>query len=229
MEGAGEWLRDRRISAKMTQDELAGKLHVTRQTISSWEMGRTSINGENLSRIKCVFSDVAVDCGYSNNSKESEVYQKFQKKYIIFCVVDGALLLVLFVAYAIVKYKLGNASELHGLGMLSMLFWYKLALGSMMSLLLGFLVPNLIAMYKKVCLPNALRIAVLLLDACVLLIMFWIVGGYFFGIMLPPIGSELWSFFRLLLKGFHSLRLVLPFLFGVLTFFAFNKNAHIKE
>lgn len=40
----GDKLRTERIDAGKTQDEIARYLHVTRQTISSWENGRTEPN-----------------------------------------------------------------------------------------------------------------------------------------------------------------------------------------
>lgn len=37
----GKKLKDKRLEADFTQQELADRLHVSRQTISSWEVGRT--------------------------------------------------------------------------------------------------------------------------------------------------------------------------------------------
>lgn len=36
-----EKLKEKRLEAKLTQKELAELLHVSRQTVSSWEVGRT--------------------------------------------------------------------------------------------------------------------------------------------------------------------------------------------
>ena len=41
MQAIGTNLRRLRVRAGLTQDALAGMLHVTRQTVSSWEIGRT--------------------------------------------------------------------------------------------------------------------------------------------------------------------------------------------
>ncbi len=39
MEGFGTRLRQARTALHMTQDDLAARLHVTRQTVSGWETG----------------------------------------------------------------------------------------------------------------------------------------------------------------------------------------------
>lgn len=44
MQTFGERLRTVRLEAGKTQDQVAKYLHVTRQTISSWENGRTQPN-----------------------------------------------------------------------------------------------------------------------------------------------------------------------------------------
>lgn len=44
MSSIGDILRSERIKAGKTQDEIARYLRVTRQTISSWEIGRTVPN-----------------------------------------------------------------------------------------------------------------------------------------------------------------------------------------
>lgn len=44
-------LKRLRIARKMTQDELAEKLHVVRQTVSSWETGKTTPDVETLTAI----------------------------------------------------------------------------------------------------------------------------------------------------------------------------------
>ena len=41
MRDIGKNIRDLRIRENMTQDELAEKLHVTRQTVSNYETGRS--------------------------------------------------------------------------------------------------------------------------------------------------------------------------------------------
>lgn len=37
----GKKLKEKRLAANLTQQELTEILHVSRQTISSWEVGRT--------------------------------------------------------------------------------------------------------------------------------------------------------------------------------------------
>lgn len=56
----GETIKMLRINNNMSQEDLADKLNVTRQTISSWENGRTQPDVEMISNIAALF-DISVD------------------------------------------------------------------------------------------------------------------------------------------------------------------------
>ncbi len=56
----GKRLNEIRIMHKMTQEELAEKYHVTRQTISNWENGKSYPDLETLVKISDDF-DVSLD------------------------------------------------------------------------------------------------------------------------------------------------------------------------
>ena len=51
MRDIGKNIRDLRIRENMTQDELAEKLHVTRQTVSNYETGRSRPDVDMLTHI----------------------------------------------------------------------------------------------------------------------------------------------------------------------------------
>lgn len=51
-----EKLKQLRISKNMTQDDLAEKLHITRQSISKWEQGQSEPNLETIKEICLIFN-----------------------------------------------------------------------------------------------------------------------------------------------------------------------------
>ncbi len=51
MSTIGKNIKKKRNEKGITQDQLAEKLHVTRQTVSSWEMGRTEPDVDTLTRL----------------------------------------------------------------------------------------------------------------------------------------------------------------------------------
>ena len=92
-----------RNKAGLSQDELAGKVYVTRQAVSRWENGDTTPNTETLKLLSKLF-DVSINtllgsprqlicqcCGMpledSNISKETDGF--FNEEYCKWCYVDG--------------------------------------------------------------------------------------------------------------------------------------------
>ena len=57
-----------RLAAKMTQDELGERLHVTRQAVSNWENGRTQPDLEMLRNIANVFVTDEMELIYGKKS-----------------------------------------------------------------------------------------------------------------------------------------------------------------
>ena len=86
-------LRRVRCQAGMTQQQLADRLHVTRQSVSSWELGRTEPDFETAGRLAEIF-------GTSVSSLLGEAgrpaYPRLQKRFVTGFVVCAGLLLMLF-------------------------------------------------------------------------------------------------------------------------------------
>ena len=84
-----------RSAAGMTQQELADRLHVTRQAVSSWETGKNHPDLEMLERIAQILE---VDLEELIYGKKKEVRQRNGKKLMIrasaFCVVFIILLVL---------------------------------------------------------------------------------------------------------------------------------------
>lgn len=64
MASVGKHIRHLRTARGLTQEQLAEKLFVTRQTVSAWETGRAQPDLETLERIAALEADVTeVICG----------------------------------------------------------------------------------------------------------------------------------------------------------------------
>lgn len=94
MNVVGKNIKAQRLAQGMTQEALAEKMFVTRQTISNWETGKSQPDLETLSAISELFSVEPTELIYG----AKKPYQKYQKKYIVIaaislCVVVAAIIL----------------------------------------------------------------------------------------------------------------------------------------
>jgi len=96
MQTVGTNLRRLRMRAGLTQDALAGMLHVTRQTVSSWETGRTEPDLNTLLALtEALHCDVTeLIYGVKRNG-----YRQYQRRWIVCSMTCGAILLALLVLW----------------------------------------------------------------------------------------------------------------------------------
>ena len=94
----GENLAKQRKKAGLSQEELAEKLHLTRQTISKWETGASLPDVEGL-RALCRALDISID--EMMNGKTGQ-RQKWERLDIFQCFFYG-FLIVMFVTGACVR------------------------------------------------------------------------------------------------------------------------------
>jgi len=65
----GDRILNLRKSQKLSQEQLAEKINVTRQTISNWELGETNPNPEQLKMLSKQFG-ISLDDLLNNDTKE---------------------------------------------------------------------------------------------------------------------------------------------------------------
>ena len=84
MSNIGKNIKRFRAEKGMTQEQLAERLHVTRQAVSNWEQGKTQPDLETLSAMAEVFEVPVEELIYGNTTqKESKVIiEKTTKKGI---------------------------------------------------------------------------------------------------------------------------------------------------
>lgn len=83
-------LRRARKAAGLTQQQLADRLHVTRQSVSSWELGRTEPDLQTLTELAEVFG---TDAGSLLGEAGRPAYPRLQKRFVTGFVVCAGLLL----------------------------------------------------------------------------------------------------------------------------------------
>lgn len=86
-------LRRARKAAGLTQQQLADRLHVTRQSVSSWELGRTEPDLQTLTELAEVFG---TDAGSLLGEAGRPAYPRLQKRFVTGFAVCAGLLLMLF-------------------------------------------------------------------------------------------------------------------------------------
>lgn len=97
MDQVAKHIKDLRKHAGLTQDDLAERMHVTRQTVSSWETGRTQPDIETLSALaEALGTDVN---GLIYGPKPAAgVWRRYQRKYLAWTLAGAAVLLACFLA-----------------------------------------------------------------------------------------------------------------------------------
>ena len=98
MNVVGKNIKKIRISKGMTQEKLAEKMYVTRQTISNWETGKSQPDLESLSAVSAVLSVEPTELIYG----VKKTYEKYQKK----CIVAAAISLCVTIAAIVLEFTL---------------------------------------------------------------------------------------------------------------------------
>lgn len=139
----GQNLINLRKQNKMTQEDVAEKLDITRQTVSNWELNQTNPNLEQLKDLSKLYK-ISLDKLVDNNineikAKEASNSEKFKKLFnrcINFISKDKKLLLMIFTLLciiamgvcAIVDYRINNAITWAYIPILSVIFGYLITI-----------------------------------------------------------------------------------------------------
>ena len=105
MSSIGKNIRNLRKQKKMSQEQLAGLLHVTRQAVSNWETGRTQPDIETLEAIAGAFDTDILMVLYGRRQEEAdaETRQAQRKQCIRNALLWGALTLTGTLIYVFTK------------------------------------------------------------------------------------------------------------------------------
>lgn len=178
MRDIGKNIRKVRIAQKMTQDELAEKLFVTRQTVSNYETGRSHPDIESLMQIAEV---LGVELNILLYGVPEPPERKREKKQVM-------ILLSILVALGIVilllrPWLLYLARTYY---FMTPWMWIRTFLLPTMCGVLGWAVMQAACVFLGARVPHfkgkkTLRIALMsILGACIILLLPWIVGWTYF-------------------------------------------------
>ena len=81
-----------RTDRHLTQDELAEKVHVTRQTVSNWETGKNQPDIDTLDTLASVFGTDLNELIYGNRKNE---YPRYQKRFIKSVIIALSIIVVM--------------------------------------------------------------------------------------------------------------------------------------
>jgi transcriptional regulator with XRE-family HTH domain len=156
MNAVAENLKTLRAAAGLTQEELAERLSVTRQAVSSWETGRSE---PDIDTLLAVAEALDTDISALIYGPKEAPYQAVQKKRLILCAV-----LLFFVLAAIVcrftlqpwllEYKSRTFQILP-------YYLYIFSVPSIGAACAGALIPCLVSLFTRVRLPKAARVCLL--------------------------------------------------------------------
>ena len=96
----GKNIKEKRKSLNITQEELAEKLSVTRQAVSSWENGKTEPDIEMLTKIAQIF-DISIDELIYGKTKN--ILKNIPKKKLIVPIIFIVFAAVSFIAFEIIE------------------------------------------------------------------------------------------------------------------------------
>lgn len=97
----GKTIRSKREELKMTQQQLADQIYVTRQTISKWELGKSEPDAISKKSLEKVLAVQFVEASSSKKEKEEDFLRKI--KWFLGLVVFGIVFLPLRVLWVMIR------------------------------------------------------------------------------------------------------------------------------
>ena len=156
-------IRKYRAQRTLTQDGLAEKLHVTRQTVSNWETGK---NQPDLDMLEALAKALEIDVSALFGGGK-EAYPRFQRKAIVWVAVLGFLALLLladrlFLAPYLLEVQRRTYNILPRL-------LNSFVVTPLLCALAGMLLPAVVSLWRRVRAKGRLRLVLLLAFAVLLL------------------------------------------------------------
>lgn len=206
-----------RLSRNMTQDDLAQRLHVTRQAVSNWEMGKTAISVEYLMQLAELFDVTTDELLYGEKAQTEQKYPEKQRRYVVCSFVCGAVLLVAILLDLTVKPIILKQAQTTYRFLSYFVYFYLVDVPA--SAALGGLIPSLLALKLDIRLYGKVRTIVLI--AGVFCLLFWLVAcvGSVFGFVPPAVVNLVTRSVFLM----NHANYVFPILFGAGMFLGLNR------
>lgn len=209
-------VKELRLSRNMTQDDLAQQLHVTRQAVSNWEMGKTAISVEYLMQLAKLFNVTTDELLYGEEVQTEQKYQEKQRRYVVCAAVCGTVLLAAILLDLTVKPGLLKQAEVSYQILPYLIYVYLVGVPATAAV--GGLIPSLLALKLDIRLYGAARYAALI--AGIFCLLFWLIAcvGPVFGFA----SSQLVNLFTKSVFLMRHANFVFPFFFGAGMFLGLN-------
>lgn len=204
----------------LTQEELADKLHVTRQAVSNWETDKNQPDIETLINLAQVLDTDVNELIYG---LAPEPYQRFQRRYVyatILCaaIVITVLLLEIFLYPYIMKVRSRTYNTLPT-------FIYIFSVRPLGYLAAGAMLPAALSMWADTRVKKSVRIAALVFGLVVVFIAVLMLAQGVITLTIPEAPQPLWflGYFILIHKGAKIVAYLLLMLAGAGLYLNWNK------
>lgn len=199
-------LRKIRRAKGMTQDDLAQRLHVTRQTVSGWETGRCQPDIDTLTALAQALEADIHELLYGVRPGE---YPRFQRRFVIWTGICGGIVTVLALFRLLLwPYLKKVCATYHWAPPMVFNHYY---LPTILGFAAGALIPAMLSLTTAVRVKNEKGIGFLVLGAVLLLPTFLLWTGIWTHFWLYPIPRAIFCD-------------ILPFLSGALIFLGVNRE-----
>lgn len=169
MNAVGKNIKKLRIASKMTQEDLAEKMFVTRQTISNWEIGKSQPDLETLSAISEIFSVEPTELIYGMQPS----YKRYQKKYIITAVISLCVIIAVILLECIYYPQLMDIYRQFYRGAFELML-YNLTVRPLGFFALGIFVVSFFSLWVETRLDKKPRIVTLIIGIILLVLPIWL-------------------------------------------------------
>ncbi len=208
-----------RKRANLTQEQMAEKLHVTRQAVSNWETGKCQPDIETLTALSEALECEVTELIYG---AKPAPYRRYATKYIVWTVVLGILAILLVVG------ELKLLPYLHYLKGQTYLpqytFFYYVVVRPIGVAAIGALVIAALSLWADLRLPKRVRIALLVVGVLSFLPFPPMIDAWFTQIIFSASGRAYqFSLWLLRDQRLQLFSVVLPFLGGLSLFWSRNK------
>lgn len=211
-----------RLSQHMTQEDLAEKMFVTRQTISNWETGKSQPDLDSLKRLSVHFD---VDITELIYGIKKEPFQRFQKKYIAAACISLAVVAAVIILELTVRPQLVNILTMYFRGSFELAL-FDCVIRPVGFLTFGIFVTSLFSFWVDTRLQKKIRVITLIIGIILLLLSFWISLMLIWVHFNPEIFSRLILFPTIYGSGYLRMIFtsVLPLLSGISLFLGINRS-----
>ncbi len=211
-----------RSSSGITQEMLAERMFVTRQTISNWETGK---NLPDIDTLIILANTLKVDVTELIYGKKSS-YQRFQKKYII----SAGICLIVIIAATILNLTLYpflmNQLQLYFKGSFELAV-YEYAVRPISFLAMGILIISVLSFWFDTRMEKVAEIVARVIGFILLILSFWLLLGIILIYKAPQLFPGQILFVQAYLSNHIRMLflIVFPLFSGIGIFLGFNRKS----